>query len=577
MPVLNELSYDHKRWFAQVAMQLIWADGDLAISEYENFQTVIQLFEDNETQKELINQLEGGQIEERPIPTDLPKDILAEVYLELLSFAISDWSVGAEEKDFLEKLAVKLNFTKNYRAKLFRWANLGMNWQRQQRDMLPSGVSAESSAIVVGPLSDVQRYWYAEVLIGAIVLDGIVDQNQFEPLKAALSFITNQKQKIALLGTIKNSYMAKLNPPPPMEAGDLYLIFFEILKIFAADDSLSFKETDFLNRYIGLCSMPKELAQQGIEWCRRGIAWKQDRALLAKKTEFNPEESSSLQVSRDRWVPHDENTSLQYRKQSCFVCGPSSPVLVRQLKPKTQKPISNIFGVTVYGVPLNSSFQGMDFNLIKILVCPSCGFASTERSDFQTNEGGKRPDYFGDTDFRSSWRKGVSDREKSLKIIKSEAESLTPSLTYVQTSFALAVESLQAIQAFHYEPLNQWREVMLNLTLAEVLKSGGKSAEALNIIKEVSLKAKKMMDNSREDLLVILAAKTLFMIALYFDKPSAAMGYYNFFNTLKAEQVPKMEPGMQKRFKGVYSSVLKAFGDRQEYSHKKLKSYTLDR
>jgi len=577
MTVLKDLSYDQKRWFAQVAMQLIWADGDLALSEYENFQMVIQLFDDNETQISLVDQLEGGQIEERAIPEDLPKEVLSEVYLELLSFAISDWSVGPEEKSFLENLAVTLNFTKDYRAKLFRWANLGMNWQRQQQDMLPEGTTAESSTVVVGQLDGQQKYWYAEVLIGAIVLDGIVDQAQFEPLKAALSFITDHKQKITLLTKIKKSYMAKLTAPPAMEARNFYLIFFEILKIFAADDSLSFRETDFLNRYISLTGLPNELAKQGADWCRRGIMWKQERVLLAKKTEFNPDPTSSLQVSQDRWIPHEKNSSLQYRIQSCFLCGPSTKVNVRQLKPKTQKPQSNIFGVPVYGVPLNSSFEGMNFNLIKVNVCPKCGFASTDRNNFQTNRAGTPLDHFADTDFRSSWKKGIPGRKKALSLIQSEADLLSPSINYIQATYQLALESLAATEAFHSEPGNQWKDVMLRLTLAEVLKSSGKSPEALTILKAVSLKAKDMMSNSRDDLSVIQAAKLLFMVALYFDKPNAAMSYYNFFNTLKTEKVPKMEPGVQKRFKSAYTSVRKAFGDRQEYSHKKLKTYSLHR
>ncbi|OGG96627.1 MAG: hypothetical protein A2527_03460 [Candidatus Lambdaproteobacteria bacterium RIFOXYD2_FULL_50_16] len=573
METIKKLEEKHKFWFATAAIQLIWADGDLSIREFEQFSRVTELFSDTATQKKLVTILESGKISLAEVPADIPQSALADIYLELLTFAISDWDLGDAEKDYLERLAVRLNFTKPYRAKLFRWANQGMTWQRKQRNFLPPGVEVDACVVPVGDYDERQKYWYAQVLVSAILLDGIVSGEQFEPLKNAVSFLKHPKLKASLLTQIKNNVKVKLSAPPSIPLDGLYVIFFEVLRMFGADDSLSIKETSFIQNYIRTTQLPEKLISLGVEWCQTGINWRKEKAVLAKQVEFN-QVGSSLSMSADRWLLHSKNSSLMYRKQTCWLCG-CADVTVRQLKPKSQKPRSNIFGVPIYGTAISAGEKGLDFHKLAINFCPTCGFASNSRHHFKTSEDTKALEPLENEDFKLLWKR-VSAKQKSIIAqLVAEPESTSPSWEYVQDSYRLALETLECFNQFKYDLSTQWRKANLLLVLAQLQSAQGLGSEADNTLEEIRLIAKEVMENAREDALTLSAAQFLFSEGLYREDNNTAMEYYNFFQVMKNEHFEEMDPQGKKRFSGMFNQVNKVFQDRSFYAKNKLKGLEL--
>ena len=562
-------------WFANLLIHAIWADGKIVLSEFESLQRLIGLFKSLENRTQLMRHLENNQGEPIVLPPDLDRKLLPQVYLEVLNFSISDWDLAEEERNFLETLSNQFGFAKSFQYTLMQWAEEGLRWQEDQRLLVPREVTLKNPRVPLHQMTDQQKVWYAEVLVSVVMIDGIVDPMEIKLLRTALSFVAEEKEKKRLLAFIKNRMRPSLlSPPPGLEMEVIYLIFFEVLRVMSLNDELANKEMIFIGDYIKACNLPASLEDRTLVWCKRGTTWRQKRKSLAKLGAFvDLGSGSSLEKSEDRWLPHGENNSLQYREQTCYLCDNNLPIKVYRLRPKSQKPATNLFGLPVYVGAMTAQDHPLDFNKVKISVCPNCLFASPAKESFRAKEVDKVPPVFEDRDFLVQWMEGTEKRKASYGMLLQELESVNPSVPHVEKLYRLAIHCLNQLQKARPDDRQRWGIIFLGLGLAEILVNAGHVGEAEKELLEAERLSKELMLSTRDNELSLRSAKLLFQLALYQNNAKSASNYLNFFVRLKDEKMASMKPAEKSQFLGYFNEVKRDFEDREELQKSKLDGF----
>ncbi|MDT8445696.1 MAG: hypothetical protein RRB13_02210 [bacterium] len=572
--LMKALSPAHQTWFANMAIHAIWADGRIALSEFENFQRLLSLMKNLGDKTQLIRKLENNQADPLTLPEDIDRSILPEIYLELVNFAICDWDLADEEKAFLDELAALFDFSRAYRTRTLQWAQEGLRWQEDQKLLLPREVELTNSRVPLHRMDVAQKIWYAEVLIGAVMIDGIVDDLELKLLRTALNFVDDAVEKRRLVGFVKNRLRPSLLSPPNLDFETIYLIFFEVLRVLSLNDDLANKEVLFIGDYVRACNLPILLEERALVWCKRGISWRQKRKGLAKVASFGDGTAgSSLSKSEDRWLPHPESNALLFREQGCYACDSEQPVRVYRLRPKSQKSRTNLFGVPYYLGPMTEKDDALDYSRIKVHICPECYFASTQKEMFRPKEAARIPTVFSNREFLRLWSEGKERRKAEYRLIEEERDLILPGLAHVQTAFELAMHSIDMIQRFKPEEANVWLKVDCSLTLAEQLMQGGQNSEAERYLMDAERMARDLMLSTRDNLLSLKAARLLFQVALYQGNQSSASNYLNFFIRLKDDKFKDMEGAEKSHFTGVFNEVKRDFEDREELNKTKLDGF----
>ena len=570
--LMQRLSEEQQVWLVDLAVAAIWADGEITMPEFENFSRLVSCLNDPLQKKLSVKKLEDRKVVPVSLPEGLPKEVLPVIYQEIMGIMICDWILAEEEKDLLEQLSDIFGFTKMYRAKLIHWAEEGMAWQEEQRYLLPKGITLDDSRVPLHEMDGPQKVWYAEALISAIMIDGLIDEIQMRILKRAMVFIDNPKEVQRLIGYVKNKLRPSLLSPPGLNNETIYQIFFEILRVISTNE-LSSKELVFIGDYARVCNMPQGVEDQAVDWLKKGITWRQKKKSMTEGAAFDNDGASSLAKSEDRWLDHPVNNSLTYRDQACWFCEEDFEIKVYRLRPKSQKPMSNLFGIPYYKEPMTKADHFLDFNRIRISLCPRCLFASPAKEMFKPKTGGVKPKVFGMREFQDFWRKGLDGRKTAFEGLLKERDPLKSNLSEVKSLYRVAIQGAEALKQFDPVGLNQWAPVSLKLTLAEILMGEGQPTEAEKILFEAEALAQKLQTSTRENRYSLMSARLLFMIALYKGDKMAAGGLLNFFLKLKDEKFASMTQEEKSQFSGMLGGVKRDFEDREELVKTKLEGF----
>ena len=569
---MESLTPEQQSWAANLAISAIWADGEITLPEFERFSKLMQLMSDRNETRVLVKKLESKELEPIELVKGLDQDALAQIYMEMLGIMICDWDLAEGEKDYLDKLASTFGFTKMYHNKLIHWAEEGLSWQEEQRYLLPKGMDITDARIPLHDMDAAQKVWYAEALVSAIMIDGIIDNDQMHLLRRALNFIESPKETQRLVGYVKNKLRPSLLSPPGLEQDVIYKIFFEILRVMSSND-LSNKELVFIGDYARVCNMPAGVEDLSIEWIKKGVSWRHKKKNMTAGHAFEGAEVSSLGKSEDRWLDHSGNNSLTYREEGCWHCDEDFDVVVYRLRPKSQKPYTNLFGFPYFKDSATKKDDFLDFNRIKISICPNCLLASPNKDLYKPKTATVRPKVFSMRPFENFWREGLAGRKTAFGQLLEKRDPLRPDLLQIKSMYRLAMQSAEAIKQFDPVGANQWASISLNMTLAEILREEGLESEAEKYLFEAEKLAQEMQTSTRENTYSLMSARLLFMIALYKGDKMAAGGLLNFFLKLKDEKFDSMTQEEKGMFTGILNGVKRDFDDRAELVKKKLKGF----
>ena len=460
---VHMLSKEQKIWYARFVIGAILADNEISPSEVDFLKQVISIIDSPEDKKDLMQLISAKKRPPLDPPKGIVKEVLAAIFLELVLIMISDLVFADKEKVFLKDVAQLFNFTDSYFAELMSWGEEGLNWKNSQRYLVAADGKIDNFGVPLDKLNSDQKKWYAHVLIATIMLDGLVEETELQFLKAAMSFLDSKKDQQQLIGYVRNKMSPPLTEPPGIPAGIVLLIFFEVILIVSADESLSYKEQTYLKTISELCGFSNEFLEKAVEWCHRGISWKQTKNPLIARCKFKgksagPQMQGGLEV-------HPENSSVLIRQLECHVCGSKAKFKGFQLKPHTQEPNRNIFGITAYLESLGDH-DYIDFNKIKMFVCPNCYFASPEKKLFKKNKNESPPAVLNSDRFKERWQKDLDRRRSEMSSCIKELGSIKPSLATVEKTYQLSIAATQALSETTNDQSYEWQSVIYKLTMA---------------------------------------------------------------------------------------------------------------
>lgn len=563
VPVQN-LTNEQKVWYAQLVVAAILADNQIDMSETEFLKQVLTIVNDPQEKKKLLMYI--GQKKAPPLsePTEIKKETLAAIFIELVLIMISDLDFDEKEKSFLKNVANVFNLADHYFLAVMRWGAAGLDWKGSQEELFPS--LPKNFQVPLDQLNAAQKLWYAQTLISSIMCDGVIDKEEVSFIKMASSFIEDPKEKQKLMAFVKNKMVPPMTAPLGIPPGILGQIYIDVMMTISADENISYKEQAFLKQLASFCDFSDEKYNEILEWSNKGITWKQDKNNLIAKCEF-----SKKVKNPDNPAVSSKNNSILERNVQCFVCRSEKFFKAFQLKPKTQKSDRNIFGIITYSES-NEGYDMIDYNLVKIIVCPTCYFASTQKELFKRSEKNKTPEILRDS-FRKSWKESIERRKKSVKGIEPELETLGRSLTTVFKTYQLAIASATGLADANNDPDQKWMVISLMLNLAEILSANGEQDKADQYLKQTAKKATDVFKEAQNDAISFKSARILLLIALYFGDIRTAGTYLDFIIDMAIKKKDTLEASDAVLLKKIHGETKKAVEDRADYKKENLAGF----
>jgi hypothetical protein len=564
---VQSLNREQKAWYARLVVAAILADDEISPSEVDFLKQVIAIVDDPVKKKELlqcISTKERPTIEE---PVDVPREILAAIFIELCLIMISDLEFAADEKAFLKEVAERFGFEKTYFLEVMRWAEQGLQWKTSQRQLIPQE-GGDDGCPTRSNLNAEQKKWYAQALIATIMLDGSLDESELSFLKAAICFVDCKQDQKELLGYVRNKMAPKLKPPPnipfPIRVG----IFIEVMRIVSADESMSYAEHAYLKQVADLCGFNADLFNSLIEWCNRGIAWMQNKSPLISGCRLSAKRKSTPHLPEGFEINPD-NSSVINRDLSCFVCDTPEKVRSFQLKPHSQEPSRNIFGIMTY-LDARVGYDYIDYNRIRIIICPTCFFASLSKDLFCKGPKDKAPEILTDPKFRLPWLKDIKQRKDSFDGQMAEIGSIRRSNGFVIKSYQLAIKAADALAAVSGDDAYRWQAVTMMMTLAEIVMNLGKVAKAEEFLNLARERADDLFKHASSISQSFKAARLLLYIALYHKDIQSASPLLDFLREHYSKKMATLSAEEQSVLKKIFGETKKAIEDRTIYHKDKL-------
>lgn len=570
---VNRLNDEQKIWYARFVIGAILADEEITPSEVDFMKQVISIVSSPEEKKKLMGLISAKKRPPLTPPEGIAKEILAAIFIELVLIMISDLDFAEQEKVYLKEVSDLFSFTGSYFNEVMQWGQEGLEWKQSQRYLIKKDGNIDNFQVPLSKLNSQQKGWYAKILIATIMLDGLVDETELQFLKAAMSFVDNKKDQQQLVGYVRNKMAPPITKPPNMPEVVLALIFFEVILIVSADEALSYKEQNHLKTIADTCGFSKDFLDKAINWCQEGIKWKQNKNPLISRCKFS--KSAPKAQIQGGFDQHPENSSVLVRNFECFICEGREMVTAFQLKPHTQEPNRNIFGITTYLESMGNN-DYVDYNLLRVFICPGCFFASTEKNLFRKGANDPVPNELNKPKLKSNWLKTIDKRRTIMQPHIAELSSIERSMPAVTAIYEMAIQTEEAIGEANKDQLHLWQAVALKLTLAEIYMSNGEEQKADEYLAQVETEADNLFRNAQNDLVAIRSARVLFFIGLYRDDVRMAGPYVDYLRNLHLEQSSRLKKNEQAVLKKIFGETQNALKNRSDYTKERLFGYHLN-
>lgn len=529
---LDSFTNEQKYWYASLVISAVLADKEIDVSETEFLKQVLTVIQDPNQKKRLMSYIAKKAQPPIEAPTNLSKEILAAIYVELILIMISDLDFAENEKEFLQSTGTLFKFDPKYIQKLFNWGKKGMEWKTMKSHIcgahIPDHVPLKS-------LSSQQKQWYAQTLISSIMSDGQIDREEVSFVKMASAMIESPTERQKLMGYMKNKMCPPLAPPPKMPRTVILQIFMEVLMIISADESISYKEKLHLTNLSELCGLTPAEFDKMMDWCNTGIKWKQGKNQLIEECQIisNPPKKGPK--------VNDQYNSILERHVKCYICNSKEPFTAFYLKPHTHKPDRNIFGIITY----SDTFEGYDFinyNLVKPTICPSCFFSSVQKEHFKKTSNGVPPAALSNEKFVRHWLDNIKTRKVLFENNMADLNTIEPSLNTIAKSYKTAIEVSNLIHKTNKNDEQKWIEVSLYLNLAEIYSEYGEKEIADDTLMTAVQIAEQLFKTAQNCLLSIKCARILLIAALYRKDYRSANDYMKFLDEEKTRNFKNYKP-----------------------------------
>ncbi|MBU2648017.1 TerB family tellurite resistance protein [bacterium] len=602
------LTQSQRFWYAEMVIAAVLADGEISQPETEFIKDIVHLVKTPEQKQELLGRLASKRPPPISRPSGVPPGILAAVFLELSLVLISDAELTPEEKRFLEESARVFRFSEPYFKALMDWCNEGLAWKKEQIELISSDGKMSKMEVPVHRLNDDQLLWYAETLVATIMSDEQLDASEVRFLKIAIDLVKDETTKQRLTEMVRQNTAPPLRRHPGIDEDILKQVFFEVMLIISADESLHEKEEAYLKQLADHSGFSDAMYQRMVNWCHQGIKWKQSKNALIENCQIiqesdglqlfkgNRDDSDSQAFAPEPEVvpeaelpveeaavspspvpasqPNRESNAITDFNLNCFICGSKDVVKHFYLKPRSLKASSNIFGIPVYHVSADG-FDFVDYNRCKVTICPSCFFASTQKQMFRQKADAQLPKVLQHPEFRDVWLKGRERRSQEYRDFRQEIPSLKRSTPMVLKSYETAIETSTTLADLNQSYELSWHTITLRLTLAEVLMSLQKPEEAVQLLRNIQQKAAELFKTVKSRFITFRSGRLVMLIAVFLGNEKIADHYFNYFQKLKTQKFDQMKAEDQKLFKLVFGEMKRAYQNKAVYFHKNMNGFKL--
>jgi len=157
-------------------------------------------------------------------------------------------------------------------------------------------------SLPINALTQAQRYWYAQMVIAAILADNEISQPETEFIRQIAQLVQKPEHKQEILTRI-----AKKNPPPVSKPTGIHkeilaAIFMELSLILISDVDFASEERVFLDQVYKSFGFTEKYYHKLLGWCEDGLAWKSEQMKLALAEGKN----ASVKVPVDELSPEQQ-------------------------------------------------------------------------------------------------------------------------------------------------------------------------------------------------------------------------------------------------------------------------------
>ncbi|MGK0290547.1 MAG: hypothetical protein ACI86H_002006 [bacterium] len=559
---INKFTQEQKFWYAQLIVGAVLADGQIDAMEIDFLKEVLAFLAGEDEHALIMDMVRGQSTPDILAPDDdIAPDILASIFVQLILIVIVDCEMSSEEKDFLKEVAVLFRFTDFYTKILLKWAETGLQWKQGRAKL--AGANNKSTSIPLKHFSEDQKYWYANLIVTAILSDDNIDIAEIEFLKKAVSFVSDKKnqQRLMQMITIKNGQ--KLTKPEGISEAILMLIVTELLLIISSDGAIAIREKLLIKNICEVMDLPTSFYDRSMQWCELGVLWQRETSSVINKCQIK---HKSLQTDH-------RNESLRTREVFCYICASNEPIAFFQLRNKSQKVFNNVFGVPTYQGAIGK-YNPVDYNHFKVGVCPNCFFASMDIKMFRLKEQKTPPEILVETAFFEKWHASLDERKKQFQVFSEHFGSEKRTIKSVFASYQLAIKTYTELVKYDHHFVSHKQLVSLMLTFAEILVSNQRKKPADDFLKQAKDFSESFMMKLENPLDSAKIARLQVFMSLYFENYENSNKYLTFL--LQTHQEFTGDPKNAVMLGRLGEECKNAYGDRLDYSKKNLMGFLAD-
>ncbi|MDX2470573.1 MAG: hypothetical protein QNL04_08350, partial [SAR324 cluster bacterium] len=267
---MKALDLEQQLWLAQLAIRVIWCDGDLSKEEFDAFSKLTAPIGNAGHLNELMKELESPVEAPLEILDSVPQVMLPQVYQELVALAICDWDLNPFEEKALKKIGKLFSLSDSYQKTVFHWAKDGIEWQRGIVNILPPTLEIKKFKMPLHQLTDSQRVWFADALLAVFLNEDGLGKEESNLVEQVVRSIEDSQQKSRVIALIKNNLPPRMVAPDEVSEIALYLGLIEIIKVLASNNGLSHRQSNFITNYVKLSELPDSAADAAIHWAKEG-------------------------------------------------------------------------------------------------------------------------------------------------------------------------------------------------------------------------------------------------------------------------------------------------------------------
>jgi hypothetical protein len=136
-------------------------------------------------------------------------------------------------------------------------------------------------SLPIQALTQAQRYWYAQLVIAAILADQEISQPETEYIKQIALLVKKPEHKQDILTRIAKKSPPPISKPTGIHKEMLAAVFMELSLIMISDIDFADEEREFLDRVYKSFGFTEIYYHKLLGWCEDGLAWKSEQMKLA--------------------------------------------------------------------------------------------------------------------------------------------------------------------------------------------------------------------------------------------------------------------------------------------------------